>query len=92
MKDAVLRNDQTTKKLKTVSRQLTLEDFQSIAFSLLNSINQYIELEIQLEKEYMATGGWLKKKLLDQMAGETAREQKERDQRLIIQQQRHIKK
>ena len=39
MKDAVLRNDQTTKKLKTVSRQLTLEDFKSIGLSLLTSIN-----------------------------------------------------
>lgn len=35
---------------------------------------------MQLEKEYMATGGWLKKKRLDEMAGATAREQKERDQ------------
>lgn len=76
-KDAVARGEQSyhkATKLKTVSRQLTLEDFKSIGISLLTCINQYIDLEIQLEKEYMATGGWLKKKKLDQMAGETARQ------------------
>ena len=45
-----------------------------------------------LEKEYVATGGWLKKKRLDEMAGATAREQKERDQQMLIQQQRLHKK
>lgn len=33
-----------------------------------------MELEIQLEKEYKATGGWLKKKKMDSMTGETARQ------------------
>jgi len=37
----------------------------------------YIELEAQLEKEFKSTGGWLKKKKLDQMTGETARQKQE---------------
>jgi len=33
----------------------------------------YILLEVELEKEFKATGGWLKKKKLDEVTGETAR-------------------
>jgi hypothetical protein len=34
-------------------------------------------MEIELEKEFKATGGWLKKQKLDELAGETARKKHE---------------
>ena len=48
-------------KLRQVCKQLTLEDFKSIGTSLLKSFVQYVDMEIELEKEFKATGGWLKK-------------------------------
>lgn len=46
---------------------------RSISDSLIQTIVQYTEMEVQLEKEFKNTGGWLKKKRLDEMTGETAR-------------------
>lgn len=43
----------------------------------MSAFLQYTDLEIELEKEFKATGGWLKKKKLDQMTGETARDKHE---------------
>lgn len=79
VKDAIKtgQRDYEMKKMKTVSRQLQLIDFSSVGVSLLKTMLQYVDLEIQLEKEFKNTGGWLKKKKLNEMAGETARQKQE---------------
>ena len=37
--------------------------------NLLKTIKQYIFLEPELEREFKSTGGWLKKKKLDELSG-----------------------
>jgi len=69
-----LRNKETTKE---VTSQLTIKDFDNIGQSLVKSILNYTILERQLEKEYKNTGGWLHKKKLDEVTGETARKKQE---------------
>ena len=64
---------------------MTLDDFKSIGLSILSSFLQYVDLEIELEKEFKATGGWLKKKKLDQMTGETARAKHEQNTLIQVQ-------
>lgn len=59
--------------MKMITSQLTISDFDCIGTSILNSFLTYTQLEIQLEKEYKSTGGWLKKKKMDSITGETAR-------------------
>ena len=52
---------------------MVLDDFRSIGHNLIKTLMYYILLEVELEKEFKATGGWLKKKKLDEVTGETAR-------------------
>jgi hypothetical protein len=49
------------------------EDFDSIGLNLLVAFKVFFQLEAELEKEFKNTGGWLKKKKLDQVTGVTAR-------------------
>mmetsp|Transcript_5071 Transcript_5071/g.7655 ORF Transcript_5071/g.7655 Transcript_5071/m.7655 type:complete len:234 (+) Transcript_5071:3048-3749(+) len=65
--------------------QFTDEDFKSIGLNLLRSFRQYGYLETELEKEFKSTGGWLKKKKLDEFTGETAR--KKIEQQALIDEQ-----
>ena len=60
-------------RLRTVVKQLTMDDFTSIGLSLLRSFDQYVEVEEELVKEYMLTNGWLKRQRLNKLAGESAR-------------------
>lgn len=78
LKKVIERSNQTS-RIKMVTSQLTISDFDSIGLSILNSFQTYTQLEIQLEKEYKSTGGWLKKKKMDSMTGETARVKREQD-------------
>ena len=64
-------------RIRERTSQLTIEDLNSIGYSIISAFLQYTDLEIELEKEFKATGGWLKKKKLDQMTGETARDKHE---------------
>lgn len=61
MNHASIRKGQVT--------QLLPHDFESIGVNLLAAFRQFVELESHLEKEFKSTGGWLKKKKLDQFAG-----------------------
>jgi hypothetical protein len=58
---------------------LNLADFKSIGINILATFLQFSDLEMELEKEFKATGGWLKKKKLDQITGETARAKHEQN-------------
>ena len=49
--------------------QLILTDFMSIAQNLLKSFRQYVMLEPLLDEEFKHTGGWLKRKRLDDFVG-----------------------
>lgn len=59
---------------------------------MLKTILQYMDIAAELEKEFKTTGGWLKKKKLDEMTGETAREKHEIQNQLQIQMKRELKK
>ena len=63
-------------KQKTWGEQFQLKegDLKSIGCKLIKAILQFSMLEAQLEKELKETGGWLKRKMLDEFAGITARE------------------
>ena len=39
----------------------------------MHSIKQFVEIEAELEKEFKNTGGWLKKRKLDEIAGQTVK-------------------
>lgn len=68
-------------KQKTWGEQLQLveDDFKSIGCNLVKAILQFILIEQQLEKEFKQTGGWLKRKMLDEFAGITAREKQKQE-------------
>ncbi len=53
--------------------QLEKGDLQSIGTNLLQSIKQFVEIEAELEKEFKNTGGWLKKRKLDEITGQTVK-------------------
>lgn len=68
-------------RFKMQVSQLYLDDLRSISDSLIQTIVQYTEMEVALEREFRSTGGWLKKKRLDEMTGETARNKQELEHR-----------
>ena len=47
---------------------------------MLQAFKQYCLLEPELEKEFKSTGGWLKKKKLDEVTGVTARKKLEQSE------------
>lgn len=79
------RNALKRRKMKEVTTQFILQDFRSIGLSLIQTIRNYISLEKELEEEFKATGGWLRKKKLDEVTGETARQKAEQNNILQIQ-------
>ena len=78
----------TNQRIRQTTSQLTIEDLNSIGNSIISAFLQYTDLEIELEKEFKATGGWLKKKKLDQMTGETARDKHEQNTLIKVQTQK----
>lgn len=53
--------------------QFINEDFASIGMNLLKSVLQFVNIETQLMKELKSSRGWLKKRMLDEFTGLTAR-------------------
>ena len=50
--------------------QLIRQDLDNIAMNLLKAIKRYKSIEPELEREFKHTGGWLKKKKLDELSGQ----------------------
>jgi len=44
-------------------------DLDNIALNLLKAIKKYNSIEPELEMEFKMTGGWLKKKKLEELSG-----------------------
>ena len=64
---------QGTKSKKGSCIQLFQEDFNNIGINLLQSINKFVLIELKLQKDLKKNGGWFKKKILDQITGQSAR-------------------
>jgi hypothetical protein len=53
--------------------QLFIQDFNDIGINLLQSINKFVVIEAKLKKDLKKNGGWFKKKILDEITGQSAR-------------------
>jgi hypothetical protein len=76
-------------KKKAVDQQFVPQDFLSIGINLLKSIQQLVRVEQQLQKELAQTNGWLRKKMLDNLTGKTARQRIEEEKLLEKQNEYH---
>jgi len=62
--------DDTYARKKHNIVQLVRSDLDAIALNLMKAIRQYKFIEPELDKEFKNTGGWLKKKKLDELSGQ----------------------